>query len=255
MVAKKKSAKRVKKARRKSAAKATAPPRAAVAPAAQEPAPAQAVTASASASAETVNQAAIPTREFKFGGSVSLFAPDRPITGSDIERLKNEAGYDLNLIEASLGIASRLGYYKLSNKEASKPLPDISMAILMRLYEKFPNELLPFRPVHWAEYLNMIGVHPIEFAQLVGRDFAAGRLWQNGRRPIRSVQLIIEAFARAGVTHTGHRIYQAFVKAAKEEAALRGEKLEVKPPPTSKRTRRTRRLVDAEASMMTPVDD
>lgn len=163
----------------------------------------------------------VPAQEFKFGYGAKIFPEDRPIVGADIDRLKGEAGYDLNTIEASLGISRRDYYYELRDDIGDKQLPDISMAILIRMYEEFPRELLPFQPLSWAEYLTIIGVHPGEFAQLVGRAFNAGRSWQEGGKPIRSVQLIIEAFWRAGVTNTRHPVYRKFLQIAESELKLR----------------------------------
>jgi hypothetical protein len=165
----------------------------------------------------------VPAQEFKFGYGKRLFTKDRPIIGSDIESLKVETGYDINSIEASVGISRRGYYYELRDEFKDKQLPDISMAILIRLYEEFPRELLPFQPISWVEYLTILGVHPGEFAQLVGRAFTAGISWQEGKQPIRSVQLIIEAFWRAGVTNTSHPVYQKFLELAESELKLRSK--------------------------------
>jgi len=163
----------------------------------------------------------VPAQEFHFGGGKTIFPEDRPICGSDILLMKREANFDLNMIESTLGISRRDVYYELVDKASDKLLPEVSMAILMRLYEAFPKQLLPFQPLDWAAYLTVIGVHPGEFAQLVGRAFTSGRDWQEGSKPIRSVQLIIEAFARAGVTDTGHPVYQKFLEIAQRETDLR----------------------------------
>lgn len=204
--------------------------------------------------ASSAQSIAVPMQEFKFGGGTSLFASERPIAGADIDRMKNETGYDLNTLEASLGISRRTFYYELIKQGAGEPLPDISMAILMRLYEQFPRQLLPFQPISWGAYLTKIGVQPGEFAQLVGRAYNAGRTWEQDGKPSRTVQLILEAFVRAGVTSTQHPVYQAFLQIAKREAILRGKPLEIWTP-QKRRRRRTRTLVQAEASLMTPVED
>jgi len=197
----------------------------------------------------------VPRPQLKFGGEGTLFPTDRPILGSDVQRLKEEAGFDLNAIEASLGVSRREQYYNLL-KRGNKPLPDFGMAILMRLYELYPNELLPFQPVEWMPYLQQIGAEPTEFAQLVGRHENAGRVWQRHvAKPHRSVQLLIEAFVRGGVTHIDHPVYRDFRRIALEEASRRGNTLEVKTAARSRRPRRSRQLVQAEASLMIPVDD
>jgi hypothetical protein len=162
-----------------------------------------------------------PGQEFGFGYGKRIFPEDEPIVGANIERLKDEAVYDLNTIEASLGISRRDYYYELRDNLGDRQLPDIAMAILVRLYEAYPKETLPFQPMRWADYLTSIGVHPGEFAQLVGRAFLAGRSWQEGGKPIRSVQLIIEALWRAGVNSTSHPIYQEFLRIAEKEFQMR----------------------------------
>lgn len=250
MVTKKKAAKKKKKSvGRPAAPVAAAPASTTVAPAA----PAEASTLPVPPEAPL--RIRMPAQVFPFGGDKKIFPADRPIAGSDIERLKDEAGYDLNTIEASVGISRRDSYYHLRDEVGDKQLPDVSMAILMRLYETFPEVLLPFQPVNWAGYLAMLGVHPGEFAQLVGRAFSAGQSWQQGGKPFRSVQLIIEAFWRAGVTSTDHPVYQEFLKFAQTEASLRGETLEVKKAPVARRKRSTKALTQAEESMLTAVDD
>ena len=204
---------------------------------------------------------AVPMQAFRFGGGAGLFPQERPIIGSDIERMKVEAGYDLNTIEATLGISRRTTYYEITDDKGSEPVPEIAMAILMRLSERFPREVLPFQPPDWVGYLDLLGVHPGEFAQLVGREYRAGRTWrrglkpQRGLKPHRSVQLILEAFARAGVMSTDHPVYQAFVEIAYKEAQLRGEKLGTKRVSSRRRNYRTAALIEAESSLLTPVDD
>lgn len=209
-----------------------------------------------SASTPTKRRISIPKQDFKFGSDVNLFPEDRPIIGSDILKFKTNTAFDLNKVEASLGISRRDAYYDLKDKRPDEPLPEISMSILLRLYARYP-ELLPFQPVSWAEFLTAIGVHPSEFAQLVGRTFSAGRSWLKGEgEPIKPVQLIIEALARAGVTNTNDEVYQEFLKIAHKEADLRGEKIGQKKAPTLQRKRRrTTALKNAEASLMTKVDD
>jgi hypothetical protein len=198
----------------------------------------------------------VTAQDFTFGDGMRLFAEDRPVTGADIATLKNATHYDLNTIESTLGISRREYFYELTDERADQPLPDIAMAILMRLYELDPKRLLPFQKLSWAAYLQIIGVHPSEFAQLVGRAYNAGRSWQEGGKPTRSIQLIIEAFWRAGVTDKSHPVFQEFLRIAKKEADLRGQPLNMKKAPTKARKRRpSNALVKAEESMMQPVDD
>jgi hypothetical protein len=127
----------------------------------------------------------------------------------------------------------------------------------MRLYSQYPN-LLPFQPIKYAEYLStVIGVHPGEFAQLVGRSFSAGRSWQQGQgEPTKSIQLIIEALSRAGVASPDDEVYQTFLKLAKQEAELRGEAREIQAAPkVPRKKRRTKAEIEAENSMISRVDD
>lgn len=211
--------------------------------------------AAADALVSAAERICAPMQAFRFGSGANLFPTDRPILGGDVDRMKNETGYDLNSLEASLGISRRPLYYTLIKDGAHEPLPDVAMSILMRLYERFPRELLPFQPLRWADYLTMIGVQPGEFAQLVGRDYNAGRTWEQNRNPTRTVQLILEAFARAGVNSTSHPVYQEFLQIARREAELRGKPLKVRAPLKRRQRPRTRGLVEADASLMTPVED
>jgi hypothetical protein len=196
-----------------------------------------------------------PTEFLPSGETDEIFALDKPITGADLQRYRELTGAKVAAVSPILGVPRQGAWYELTDPErrGEDPVPDVAMAVLVRLYTLFP-QTRPSPDMEFMPFLKRLGVDAGELAQLLGRDIYTGRIWERGKPPQTTVRLVVEALARAGVTTRNHPIFKALEALSAYEHQARGKPLTIKKP--KRRGYRSPRVVSqADRDLLTRVED